>query len=234
MTDSNVPISSSSHPLGNYTVDRQHFYECRDPNMMCYAYYPSFHPPFVEGVMNCVPLSRPIPYYLPQPSFYPAVDFNSLYQHHVNNTLLSMSRMYNSQPSMGQIVPPPPEVPIFNPVVYSNNCDVGMHDLEYISETEFPLLNAHSSYPISIPRPYPPHSIQSPQDLIPPLVPTHAVSTTKPTVKSVEPVPSPSSVFTSSTGVKTNNDKLFVIGFSWDAQPFDGEFVGDVWIKPKH
>lgn len=225
---------SSSHPLVNHPMDRQHLYECCDPNMMYYAYYPRIHSPFVEGVMNCVPLPHPIPYYLPQHSICPAVDFNLLYQHHLNNTLPSMSHMHNPQSSTGQLVPPPPEVPIFNPIVYSNNCDVGTHDLEYISETEFPLLNAHSSYPINIPRPSPPHSIQTPQDLIPPLIPTQTSCASKPAVKSVEPVHSPSSIFNPSTGVKTNDDKLFVVGFSWDAQPFDGEFVGDVWIKPKH
>lgn len=46
--------------------------------------------------------------------------------------------------AMKQMIPPPPVLPIINPIVYSNNHDLGTRDLEYIAAEDLPILNSHA------------------------------------------------------------------------------------------
>ena len=137
-----------------------------------------------------------------------------------------------------QIVPPPPNVPIINPVVYDNNIDVGMSDLHYVSSDAFTILNARPRQDIRIPRLSKPSKHLTPSELIPSLLPTqkkghgligaeHAEQTSDFSLSN-----SPSVIVRSTpTNEEDNGDKVFVLGFSWNEvhTPFVSE--NDIWVK---
>lgn len=130
-----------------------------------------------------------------------------------------------------KMIPPPPSFPIINPIVYSNNCDVGTEDLEYISASDFRLLNTRTTPSISIPRPSPPMYHLSPQNLIPSLIRPSSVKGREDLKGDPFRLNSPSSMYVSSSSdTKMNNDKLFVIGFTWNPEPVREAFEDDPWI----
>ena len=143
----------------------------------------------------------------------------------------STSTSVGIENSLYKMIPPPPSFPIINPVVYSNNCDVGTQDLEYISTTDFRLLNTRTTPVISIPRPSSPLYPLSPQDLIPSLIHSPAVKGCDNLKGDSFRMSSPSSMYVSSYGdTKLNDDKLYVIGFTWNPEPVRGAFDDDPWI----
>lgn len=231
--DPKAPAIPLQQPVMGHLVREPPLYAPFHPQGMVYANHPPVPTLGEKGMMNYVPVQYNFPYYLPHAPLPMTHEYPSPWPHCRMNVFPTSSRVHPQLPVVACLVPPPPEVPIFNPIVYSNNCDVGTRDLEYISESEFQFLNAHSGNTLTIPRPSPPHIAPSPHDLIPPLVTAHPSPGEQVIPKRVIPRNSPSSIFESQVGVKSNNDKLFVIGFAWDAQPFDEEFVGDAWIKPK-
>lgn len=134
--------------------------------------------------------------------------------------------------AMKQMIPPPPVLPIINPIVYSNNHDLGTRDLEYIAAEDLPVLNSHAPRSISIPRPSVPVFPVSPQLLIPSLL-----QSSSPSFDSQKDKPchlnSPSSVY-SFPGSETpmNSNKLHVIGFSWKPDAPRTVSQDDIWVKP--
>ena len=133
--------------------------------------------------------------------------------------------------SLCEMIPPPPNCPIINPVVYSNNHDVGTHDLEYVSIADLQILNTGTTPVISIPRPSSPLYPLAPRDLIPSLIQSPAVKGREDLKGDSNRLSSPSSICVSScSDTKLNDDKLYVIGFTWNLEPVRGRFENDPWI----
>mgnify|MGYP004515860563 CR=1 FL=1 len=134
--------------------------------------------------------------------------------------------------AMKQMIPPPPVLPIINPIVYSNNHDLGTRDLEYIAAEDLPVLNSHAPRFISIPRPSVPAFPVSPQLLIPSLLQSPSPSYHNQKDKQPNHLNSPSSVYSSPGSETTNSNKLCVLGFSWKPDSVRTVSQDDIWVKP--
>ena len=137
-----------------------------------------------------------------------------------------------------QIVPPPPSVPIINPIVYDNNIDVGMSDLHYVSSDAFTILNARPRQDIRIPRLSKPLKHRTPSELIPSLLPTQKKTPEIISAKQSERASdslisnSPSVIVHSSpSNEEDNGDKVFVLGFSWNEVHTPCVSENDIWVK---
>ena len=132
-----------------------------------------------------------------------------------------------------QIVPPPPSVPIINPIVYDNNIDVGMSDLHYVSSDAFTILNARPRQDIRIPRLSKPLKQRTPSELIPSLLPTQKKTPELIGVKQPERTSDSPSVIVHSnpSNEEDNGDKVFVLGFSWNEVHTPCVSENDIWVK---
>ena len=137
------------------------------------------------------------------------------------------------------IVPPPPSVPIINPIVYDNNIDVGMSDLHYISSDAFTLLNAHPRPAICIPRLSQPCEQREPTELIPSLLPPQKSKRYERAgwkhkdLLAVDSLnsDSPSLLCSDDQHKDKNRDKIVILGFSWDEVHLPLVAQGDLWVR---
>ena len=147
-----------------------------------------------------------------------------------------------SEPNFGQqpsIVPPPPSVPIINPIVYDNNIDVGMSDLHYISSDAFTMLNAHPRPVICIPRFSQPCEQREPTELIPSLLPPQKSKQYERAgwkhmdLLAVDSLnsDSPSLLCSDNQRDDNNRDKVIVLGFSWEEVHLPLVAQDDLWVR---
>lgn len=150
---------------------------------------------------------------------------------HLHANCVSLDR--RSVAAMKEMIPPPPVLPIINPIVYSNNHDLGTRDLEYIAAEDLPVLNSHAPRFISIPRPSVPSFPVSPQLLIPSLLQSPSPSFDSQKDKQPNHLNSPSSVYSSpGNEAAMNSNKLHVLGFSWKPDAPRAVSQDDIWVKP--
>lgn len=128
------------------------------------------------------------------------------------------------------VIPSPPVMPIINPVVYSNNHDIGTSDLQYIPENLFAVINLHPQSAINIPRITEPSETQG---IVPSLVPCQEAQNRMLNGKGreIESESPPSLTSTQQMSPSNNKDKLIVMGFSWFSKPKEICCDDDVWLK---
>lgn len=131
------------------------------------------------------------------------------------------------------VIPSPPVMPIINPVVYSNNQDIGTSDLQYIPENLFAVINLHPQPAIMIPRMTEPSATQG---IVPSLIPCQEaqVRMAKASTmeeREIESESPPSLTSTQPVSAPSNKDKLIVLGFSWYSEPKEIRCDDDVWLK---
>lgn len=131
------------------------------------------------------------------------------------------------------VIPSPPVMPIINPVVYSNNQDIGTSDLQYIPENLFAVINLHPQPAIMIPRMTEPSATQG---IVPSLIPCQEAQVrwrrhpddggkgNRVRVPSIADIDS-------AVSAPSNKDKLIVLGFSWYSEPKEIRCDDDVWLK---
>ena len=129
------------------------------------------------------------------------------------------------------VIPSPPVMPIINPVVYTNNQDIGTGDLQYISDEMFAVINLHQRPDILIPRMTEPSASSG---IVPSLIPSQEPQVEmhrKENANGVESE-SPISMASNSYGVpKSNKNKLLVLGFSWYTETKAIDCGSDIWLR---
>lgn len=122
-------------------------------------------------------------------------------------------------------------MPIINPVVYTNNQDIGTGDLQYISDEMFAVINLHQRPDILIPRMTEPSASSG---IVPSLIPSQEPQVEmhrKENANGVESE-SPISMASNSYGVpKSNKNKLLVLGFSWYTETKAIDCGSDIWLR---
>lgn len=137
---------------------------------------------------------------------------------------------YSNEPMCNSIIPPPPLYPIYNPIVYNNNIDVGSYDFNYISENSFAMLNAHQPS-FCFPRISVPLESRTPRELIPSLLPQADMMIPSFCDTDTSHSESPLNGYHAEMSTSNINLKVNIVGFSWFSSDEVCEEIDDVWVR---